>query len=317
LVRAANDAFNRGQYGRAVENARKALREDPSNATAREILEKAENGQKAAARVQAGEAALASRDFATAERQAQAARGLAPWDQSVADLRRRIDTARREDQRAAEMQRAARINELLSGGATALAAKEYDKAIAAYDAVLRLDPGNSAARIGQAGAISAKAVAEAAASGGGAARPARAFVAGRSVAQASQTDIGATPPGFEATPDVEVHRAGQAAALPGQLVIQVSPRAPQPGEQYTVSAYLVNQGSQPIELERLIVTTTIDGRQSQGPVAPRASLVAPRQRALIFQLRPRLWKLGTASWEMEIIAFTSRSDTYRNTLTWK
>ncbi len=50
---------------------------------------------------------------------------------------------------------------------------------------------------------------------------------------------------------------------------------------------------------------------------PRTSAVAPRQRALIFQLRPQVWKQGTASWEMEIVAFTSRSDTYTNTLTWK
>jgi tetratricopeptide (TPR) repeat protein len=321
-LRAANTAFDRGQYDRAVQSAQRALREDPSNATAQQILDKAEKGQQAATRVRAGDAALASGDFAAAEREAQAARALAPWDQSVADLRRRIDTAKREAQRAAEteaqQQRVARINELLNEGATALAARQYDTALAAYEQILQLDPNNAAAQTGRTGAIGAKSMAEAAASGGGAAtRPAHGFVAGTSVAKAAQAGSGSTPAGFDTTPEVEVHSGTQAATLPGQLVIEVSPAAPQAGDQYSVSAYLVNEGSQPIGLERLLVTTTIDGKKQQAPVAPRASVVAPRQRALVFQLRPQLWKQETASWEMEIVVFTSKGETYRNTLTWK
>ena len=320
-VEAAETAFNRGQYGRAVASAQKALGEDPSNATARQILEKAENGQKAASRVKAGQAALSRGDFDAAEREAQAAGGLAPWDTSVAELRRRIDAGRLEAERAAGAQanqaRTARVNELLNAGNAALAAKEYDKAIQAYDEALALDPSSTAARTGQAGASSAKAVAEAVASGGSQARPAHAFVMGRSVAKASRVDTGSTPPGFETTPEVDVQLGSQAATLPGQMVIEASPAAPQPGQSYSISAYLVNEGAQPIQLEQLVVTTTIDGQKRQGPVPPRASAVAPHQRALIFQLRPQVWKQGTASWEMEIVAFTSRNDTYTNTLTWK
>jgi len=321
-VKAAQVAFNRGQYGRAVASAQKALGEDPSNATAQQILEKAENGQKAASRVKAGQAALSQGDFDAAEREAVAARRLAPWDTSVAELRRRIDAGRLETERAAQAQanqaRTARVNELLSAGNAALAAKEYDKAIQAYDEALALDPSSTAARTGQAGAYSARSVSEAAASGGGgAAQPAHAFVMGRSVARASKADTGSAPPGFDTTPEVDVRRGSQAATLPGQLVIEVSPSAPEPGQSYQVSAYLVNEGAQPIRLERLVVTTTIDGKKRQGPVPPRASTVAPHQRAIIFQLRPQVWKQGTASWEMEIVAHTSRSDTYTNTLTWK
>jgi tRNA A-37 threonylcarbamoyl transferase component Bud32 len=321
-LRAANTAFDRGQYDRAVQSAQRALREDPSNVTAREILDKAEKGQQAATRVRAGDAALASGDFAAAEREAQAARALAPWDQSVADLRRRIDTAKREAQRGAEteaqQQRVARINELLNEGATALAASEYDTALAAYDQVLQLDPNNAAAQTGRSGAIGAKSMAEAAASGGGAAtRPAHGFVAGTSVAKAAQAGSGSTPVGFDTTPEVEVHSGTQAAALPGQLVIEVSPAAPQAGDRYSVSAHFVNEGSQPIELQRMMVTTTIDGKKQQAPVTPRTSVVAPRQRALVFQLPPQVWKQETTSWEMEIVVFTSKGETYRNTLSWK
>jgi serine/threonine-protein kinase len=321
-VRAANTAFNRGQYDRAVENAQQALREDPSNATAQQILDKSEKGQQAATRVRAGEAALARGDFDAASTEADAARGLAPWDRSVAELRRRIDAARIEAQRAAEtqaqQQRAARVNELLNQGATALGAKQYDAALAAYDEVLKLDPGNAAAQTGRTGAISAKSMAEAAAGGGAGPRPTRGFVAGTSVAEAAQTDAGNTPPGFEPTPEVEVQRGSQQAALPGRLVIEASPASPKAGDQFSVSAYLANDGAQPIELERMIVTTTIDGgNPRRGPVPPRAAMVAPRQRALVFQLRPQLWKGDTTSWEMEIVIYTSAGATYRNTLTWK
>ena len=65
------------------------------------------------------------------------------------------------------------------------------------------------------------------------------------------------------------------------------------------------------------MAATINGDKSQGRVSPRTSNVAPRRRALIFQLRPQLWKQGTTSWVMEIIVYTSRGDTYHNTLTWK
>ena len=62
---------------------------------------------------------------------------------------------------------------------------------------------------------------------------------------------------------------------------------------------------------------TIDGKKQQAPVPPRASVVAPRQRALVFQLPPQVWKQETTSWEMEIVVFTSKGETYRNTLSWK
>jgi len=323
-VRAANTAFNRGQYDRAVQSAQQALREDPSNATARQILERAEKGQQAATRVRAGEGALDRGDFAAAEREARAARNLAPWDESVADLHRRIDAAKQAAQREAEAQaqhqRVARINELLNQGATALEGKEYDAAIAAYDQVLELDPGNTAAQTGRTGAISAKTLADEAASsgGGGAARPAHAFVAGTSVAQVAQAGSGSSPPGFDATPEVEVHAGTQAAALPGRLLIEASPPAPQAGQQYSVSAYLLNEGSQPIELERMEITTTINaGNPRRGQVPPLASVVAPRDRALVYRLRPQVWRQGTTSWKMEIVVFTSRNATYRNSLTWK
>jgi tetratricopeptide (TPR) repeat protein/tRNA A-37 threonylcarbamoyl transferase component Bud32 len=323
-VRAASAAFDRGRYGEAVTSAQKALREDPSNTTAREILDKAENGQKAAARIRAGEAALARGNFAEAEAEARAARSLAPWDRAVVDLGRRIDLARLEAERAAgekaRQEQQARINQLLNQGASALAAKEYDAAIAAYDQVLQLEPGNAAAQTGRAGAVSARSVAEAAAGGapsGGGAAAVHTFVASGSVARGSSSSSGGVPPGFEATPDVNVHQGSQAAALPGELVFEVSPAAPEPGQRYSITAFLVNNGSQPIQLERMIVTTTIDGDKQQGPVPPSVSVVAPGARAPVYQVRNRRWKGDTRSWSMEVVVYTSKRETYKNVLTWK
>jgi tetratricopeptide (TPR) repeat protein/tRNA A-37 threonylcarbamoyl transferase component Bud32 len=315
-LRAARAAFDRGQYGRAVESAQRALGEDPSNVSAQEILDKAEKGQQAATRVRAGEAALAGGDFETAEREAQAARRLAPWDRSVADLRRRIDAKRHDAERT---KRTARINNLLNEGTTAFENRQWDAAIAAYDEVLELDPGNTAAQTGRTGAISAREISKIAPPGGGtAAQPAHGFVAGASVAEAAQPESGSAPPGFEDTPEVEVHAGTQAAALPGRLEIEASPASPQPGDRYTISAFLLNGGDQPIELTRVVVTTIVDNqKRGPAPVELSVSVVAPGQRALVFQLRPQIWKKGTRSWEMEIVVSTSRNNTYRNTLAWK
>jgi tetratricopeptide (TPR) repeat protein len=320
-VRAATAAFDRGRYDEAVSSAQRALSEDPENVTAREILDKAENGQKAATRLRAGEAALARGDFDEAETEARAARSLAPWDGSVVDLGRRIDTARREAERAAaeqaQREQQARINELLNQGATALAAKEYDTAIAAYDQVLQIEPGNTAAQTGRAGAVSARSVAEAAASSNPSRPAGRTFMASGSVARGSSSPSGSVPPGFEETPGVNVRQGSQAAALPGELVFDVSPAAPEAGQRYSITAFLVNNGSQPIELETMIVTTTIDGDKQQGPVPPSVSVVAPGARAPVYQVRNRRWRGDTQSWSMEVVVYTSQRETYKNVLTWK
>ncbi len=188
-VRAATAAFNQGQYDRAATSARKALGQDPSNTTAQDVLDKAENGQKAAARIRAGDAALARGDFAAAEAEVASARALAPWDRSVAALATRIDQAKLEARQAQETQarqaQVARVNELLNQGVNALSAKNYDAAIDAYDQALRLDPGNQAAMSGKGNAVTAKNVSEAAASGGVGAGAARGFVAAGSVAKGS------------------------------------------------------------------------------------------------------------------------------------
>jgi tRNA A-37 threonylcarbamoyl transferase component Bud32/tetratricopeptide (TPR) repeat protein len=317
-IRAAQAAFKAGSYDRAVAAAQGALREDPANANARKVLENAQAGQQARVQLRAAEAALAQGDFDGAESQLDAARRLAPWDRDVADFSSRIAEARgraaREAEARAHSARAAQVNAALNQAATALQNKQYEAAIAAYDQVLALDPGNTAAVNGKQAAVGAKAIADAAASGP---RPGggRSFVAGRTVAKGSEQG-GLV--GFEDSAGVEVKRGTSAAELPGKLVFEAVPAAPKPGERFRVSAFLSDEGSQAIQLAAMQITTTVDGRPQRGNVAPATTTVAPGQRALVYQTPPEmLWREGTQSWVMEIVLTTTKGETYRNSLSWK
>jgi tRNA A-37 threonylcarbamoyl transferase component Bud32/tetratricopeptide (TPR) repeat protein len=317
-IRAAQAAFKAGSYDRAVAAAQGALREDPANANARKVLENAQAGQQARVQLRAAEAALAQGDFDGAESQLDAARRLAPWDRDLADFSSRIAEARgraaREAEARAHSARAAQVNAALNQAATALQNKQYEAAIAAYDQVLALDPGNTAAVNGKQAAVGAKAIADAAASGP---RPGggRSFVAGRTVAKGSEQG-GLV--GFEDSAGVEVKRGTSAAELPGKLVFEAVPAAPKPGERFRVSAFLSDEGSQAIQLAAMQITTTVDGRPQRGNVAPATTTVAPGQRALVYQTPPEmLWREGTQSWVMEIVLTTTKGETYRNSLSWK
>jgi hypothetical protein len=320
-VKQAQSAFASGSYDKAVAAAQAALREDAASAPAKKILEQALVGQKAADQVRTGDAALARGDIAAAETAAAEAYKIAPWDKGAVGLQRRIADARAQAQRDADSKataaRAGQINTALNDAATAIQAKQFDAAIAAYDRALALDAGNQAAQTGKAGAISAKAIADAAASGP---RPAvttsKSFVQGRSEAKAAQSKGMA---GFDDTAGVTVHQGTSAVALPGTIVFEATPQVPKPGEAYKISVYLSNEGAQPIPLApTIIVSTTLDGRQQRGPVAPATATVAPGQRGLVFQTPSgQVWKDSTQSWVMEVVVTTQRNETYRNTLTWK
>jgi tetratricopeptide (TPR) repeat protein len=319
-VHAAQAAFKSGSYDRAVAAAQQALREDAENETAKKILAQAMVGQKAAAQVRGGEAALARGDIAAAEAGAAEALKIAPWDPGAVELSRKIDAAKLQAQRDAEaraqQQRTAQINGLISEATGAMERKQYEAAIAAYNRVLEMDPGNQAASIGKSNALTAKTVAEAAAAGprpGGG--PVRSFVAGRTEAKGSEQG-GLV--GFEDSAGVDVKKGTAAAELPGKLVFDAAPPSPKPGERFKVSVYLSNEGAQPIQLASMTVATVLDGRRQSGPVPLSVTTVAPGQRAPVYQTPgDQVWREGTQSWSMEIVLKTTKGETYRNTLSWK
>jgi len=321
-LRAAAQAFKAGSYDKAVAAAQAALREDAQSRGAQEYLERSQKGQQALGRLRAAEAALGRGDLAGAESEAQAASQLAPWDAAVAGALSRIGEAKLRAQREAEgraqQQRSAQINDLLNRGATALQAKQYEAAIAAYDQVLAVDPGNAVAQNQKGNAITAKAIAEASASGGARAGGAvHTFVAGATRSESVEGRGGSVPEGFEETAGVSAKRGTQAAELPGKIVFEPSPASPKAGDHYKVSVYLMNEGSQPIKLAAMVVTTITDGKRVSGGLAPAASTVAPRDRALIWAMPDQVWKEGTTSWTLEVAVTTAGRETYRNTLAWK
>jgi serine/threonine-protein kinase len=333
-MRAAQAAFRRGDYDRALSEAQNALKQDPASADARRLLESALLGQKASVKLRSAEAALRQGDHARALADAEAARTLAPWDAQATDL---VSRARAAEQRAQQetQQRAAReeeqrrerdaaqqrqalagaVSRLLAQADAALASQSYDSAIALYDEALKADPANQRAVQGRTGAITARAIAQAQA--GAAGRPAgRTFVAARTIATSAETRAGSVPPGFEASPEVTVKQATQAADLPGRILFEVTPETVRPGDRYLVKIYLLNEGHAPIQIREMVVGTKINNRGAQGAVPPLAKDVAPQQRALLREL-PDLWKEDTSSWSMEVVVRTTRGETYRNQVTWR
>ena len=332
-IRVAQAAFKAGSYDRAVLAAQEALRDDPANEDARKVLENAQSGQKALVQLRAAEAALARGDYAAAENELEAARRLAPWDRGVADFSSRIGEARsraqresetkaqreseakaqRESETKAQSAHTAQITDHLNQANTAMAARQYEAAIAFYNRILEVDPNHQAALIGKTGAIGAKSQADAAATRTGGA--VRTFVAGKT--EAKGMEQGGLV-GFEDSAGVNVKKGTQAAELPGKIVFEANPAAPKPGERFKVSAFLSNEGSQAIQLSAMTVATILDGKRQSGPIPLSVTTVAPGQRAPVFQTPgEQVWKEGTQSWTMEIVLRTAKGETYRNTLAWK
>ncbi len=326
-MKAAQAAFRAGSYDKAVASAQQALREDPGNADAQKLVDNALSGQKAQARLKAAEAALQKRDFAVAETEANAARSLAPWDAQITGMLTRIRDAQLQAQREAEQkaasqaaaaaqQAATQVAGLLNQADSALSNRQYDAAIKLYDDALRLDPTNARAGQGRTGAITARTVAEAAASGGGGARG-KGFVASRTQASSSETKSGSVPEGFEDSAGVVVKKGTQEAELPGKINFDFSPETVKAGERFTANIVVLNEGMAPIQIQSVVVTTTVNGKRSGGvPVPPLAKEVAPRQKTVVLSLSD-MWKEDTTSWTMEVMVRTMRGETYKNSVKWQ
>jgi serine/threonine-protein kinase len=326
-MKAAQAAFRSGSYDKALASAQQALKEDPGNADAQKLVDNALEGQKALVRLKAAETALRQRDFAAAESEANAARALAPWDSQVTGLLSRIRDAQVQAQReadqkaaaqaaAAQQQAATQIAGLLNQADGALANRQYDAAIRLYDEALRLDPQNARAGQGRTGAITARTVAEAAASGGGA-KAGKAFVSSRTQASTGQAKGGSVPAGFEESAGVDVKKGTQAAELPGKINFEFNPDTVKPGERFTANISLFNEGLAPIQIQSVVVTTTVNGKRAGGvPVPPMARDIAPKQKTVVLSISD-VWKEDTSSWTMEVTVRTSRGETYKNSVKWQ
>ncbi len=330
IVQAASDAFSRGDYARAIQKAQEALREDPGNSSGQKILDQARNGKGARDQVAAARKALAARDFTQARQIAQAASAQAPWDTEVANILNDISKAEVAEQvaaasaaeaRALQEKRAteAQVNALLSKATSALGADKFDEAIALYDEVLGLDPGNGPAQTGKIGAMTGKrASAAAAAAASRVAAPAG--PAGRSFA-VGQTDkrpggkTGLSAAGFGTSPGV-VKSATQAADLPGSISFELQPQNPRPGDSYKLIVKFTNEGSAPIALTGLTVRLTVNGKGAGAPQPLGVTSVAPGDTAIIYSAG-EVWSDSITEWAYTATVTGSKGETYRNTVTWK
>lgn len=90
----------------------------------------------------------------------------------------------------------------------------------------------------------------------------------------------------------------------------------EPGAPYTIRILFANPGAAPIEIEEMIVTTTINGRRSVGGLPPQTRSIGPKQQALLRSLSD-MWRGDVKSWSLEVAVRTSRGETYRSELNWK
>jgi serine/threonine-protein kinase len=325
LVKTAHAAMAKGDYDHAIESAQAALREDPSNVTAQQMVTNALNGQKAQGLFRQAEDALKKGQLADAQTEAEAGRSIAPWDNRGPDLLRRIqdadlkakqqaEQAQKQAEEQKQAQKTAQVNGYLTKAASELSADRYDVAVALYDEVLKIDPQNQAAISGKTNAVVAKKMAEAAAVGkapvGG-----KAFVPGKTSGQSVETKAGNVPEGFDDTGGVSVKKASQPVELPGRILFEIEPAGVKVGEKYTVKILFENTGSASVGIRDFVVTTVADGRKISGAPAITVKEIAPHQKETLLSTTD-YWK-DVSSWSMEVTVGTARGETYKNQVSWR
>ena len=329
IVKAASDAFGRGDYDGAIQKAQQALREDPGNAGGQKVLTQARNGKDARGRLSAARSALSSKDFAKARQVAKEASDLAPWDAQVTEVMNDISKAEAAEQSLAlnaaqakalqeKQAREAEINTLLSKATAAFGSDKFDEAISLYDEVLKVDPGNGPAQSGKIGATTGKKAAAHAASAA-AAPPVTAAPSGKAftVARTEKKSGGNTGLGAAGFGEAAgVKSATQAADMPGSVSFEIQPKNPRPGDAYKVLVKFTNEGSAPIALNGLTVRMSINGR-GVGAAQPLAvSSVAPGDTAIIYSAG-EVWSDSITEWAYSATVSGPKGETYRNTISWK
>jgi tetratricopeptide (TPR) repeat protein/predicted Ser/Thr protein kinase len=316
----AQAAFSSGDYDKATSEAQAALRLDPGNKDAAGFLDNARKGQQAQTHFAAAQTSLRAEDLEAALREAQAGSDLAPWDargprlmQSIDEAQRRAEAAQRE---RARVQAAQQVKGLLDEAQGKLSAKDYAATIALADKALALDPGNATATQLKTGAVTARAVAEAAVGvaptnrGGG-----KSFIPGKTSTEHKKAP--AVPPGFRTDSGVSAQAATQHAAMPGRVEINVTPNQVKPGDAFTIRVRLHNEGTAPIRIDGVSTELITNLGRTGGAVRSLVAEVAPRQDAVVLEAPGGIWREDYTSFEWVVRIRTAEGSSYRNEVVWK
>jgi hypothetical protein len=204
---------------------------------------------------------------------------------------------------ARAQQAAAQAQALLVQAETAIGARQYDAAISHLDGAVRVDPGNAQAASLRSDAVRRRDLAR------------RRFVPGKTVVQApkAQKDKAADLAGFD-TGDADLRKAPD---FLGRVEFEMTPASGiEPGDAWTLRAYVVNEGKKPIRVAGVTVGTTVNGAGSGGPVPPRAREIAPQQRTLVAEAAGS-WRDGTSSWATAVAVTAGKGESLQNTITWR
>jgi hypothetical protein len=143
----------------------------------------------------------------------------------------------------------------------------------------------------------------------------RRFVPGRTAVQTpkAQKDNAADLAGFD-TGDADLRKAPD---FLGRVEFEMTPASGiEPGDAWTLRAYVVNEGKKPIRVAGVTVATTVNGAGSGAPVPSRAREIAPQQRVLVAEAAGP-WRDGTTAWATAITVTAGKGESLQNTITWR
>ncbi len=347
-VQLAQRVLEDKDYKAAMAQAEEALKLEPGNAAAREVLEKASAAlrdlevaaREAAAAVDAGETERAadalSRILALDPQypaateltarlngvflaKAEAARKLASDARTEAEKEKAesVEPFGRAAQRAREAEASFGKNEFASATQGFLEARDaFDRArrTAATRAVAAArpqpapQPKRDEAQPPAAGASRAAPPEPATPPAAAPLTLPRALVAGRTTVESARTG-GSGLAGFESE-DVSVRKTPD---FLGRIEFEVRPAAVKAGDAYAIRIALVNDGRKDIEVRGVKLTATVNGNASTQDIEPAVAKLTRYQRTTVAQLGG-VWEDHVATWSLDVVVTSSKGDACRSRL---
>jgi serine/threonine-protein kinase len=200
--------------------------------------------------------------------------------------------------REAEEERRKLAARRVEEGRLALDRGDSRAAVAAFTRAVESDPANTEATAGLDRAIALAKKDAAARKSEPAPPPPRKYVESRT----SFTPVASSPGelhGFEAEPGIEVGETRD-ALFPAQLLLELSPQDAKPGQTYTLTVSLFNEGYRAVEVRSLELVNRFEGKASgKGqPIPLLARVVEPQATLRIYQVSGT-WKEALDHGEIE------------------